>query len=115
MTSNRQRQPVAQTRLFIGVNSPGPIDHQTKQLNERAAKMEAAKPARTAKTAPGILNPTNSGTHAKALTCLMISLLKHQTVALYNDRENGSPKVTGLLLGTNGTPQDAIVKMTTGR
>ncbi len=98
----------------IGINSGSDLlITKTKQLTERAAKMEAAaKPAHREKGA-GDIKLTNSGTHAKALITL-----DHVTVKAPDGRElyKTDKKWIGkgdriVLLGTNGTGKTQLVKM----
>ena len=98
----------------IGINSGSDLlVNKTKQLNERAAKIEAAaKPAHQERSA-GDIRLTNSGTHAKALVTL-----DEVTVSTPDGRELYQ---TGLkwiskgdrivLLGSNGTGKTQLVRM----
>jgi ATPase subunit of ABC transporter with duplicated ATPase domains len=98
----------------IGVNSGSDLlITKTKQLNERAAKMEAAaKPAHRENSA-GDIKLTNSGTHAKALITLDdITVETPDGRALYSTGKKWIAKGDRIvLLGTNGTGKTQLVKM----
>ena len=98
----------------IGINSGSDLlVIKTKQLNERAAKMEAAaKPAHRERGA-GDIKLTNSGTHAKALITLdNISVTTPDGRELYRTDKKWIAKGDRIvLLGTNGTGKTQLVKM----
>ena len=97
----------------IGINSGSDLlVIKTKQLNERAAKLEAAaKPAHQDRSA-GDIKLTNSGTHAKALVAL-----DDLDVTAPDDRllyKTGQKWITRgdrvVLLGSNGTGKTTLVQ-----
>ena len=86
---------------------------KTKQLSERAAKLEAAaKPAHQEKSA-GDIKLTNSGTHAKSLITLPdVSVTAPDGRVLYQTGTkwiNQGDRI--VLLGTNGTGKTRLVNM----
>ncbi|WP_394181030.1 ABC-F family ATP-binding cassette domain-containing protein [Yoonia maritima] len=98
----------------IGINSGSDLlVTKTKQLTERAAKIEAAaKPAHQDRSA-GDIKLTNSGTHAKALITLDdVAVTTPDDRLLYT---TGKKWITQgdriVLLGTNGTGKTQLVKM----
>ena len=98
----------------IGINSGSDLlVVKTKQLNERAEKLEAvAKPAHTEKTA-GDIKLTNSGTHAKALIAFDdVAVTTPDERALYS---TGKKWITRgdriVLLGANGTGKTQLIRM----
>ena len=98
----------------IGINSGSDLlITKTKQLSERAAKIEAAaKPAHQERGA-GDIRLTNSGTHAKALIALDdIPVQTPDGRVLYT---TGKKWITQgdriVLLGTNGTGKTQLIKM----
>jgi ATPase subunit of ABC transporter with duplicated ATPase domains len=98
----------------IGINSGSDLlVVKTKQLNDRAAQMEAAaKPAHQERTA-GDIRLVNSGTHAKALITLNdIQVETPDGRPLY---KTGQKWVLAgdriVLLGANGTGKTQLVKM----
>ncbi|WP_106746792.1 ABC-F family ATP-binding cassette domain-containing protein [Yoonia maritima] len=98
----------------IGINSGSDLlITKTKQLTERAAKIEAAaKPAHQDRSA-GDIKLTNSGTHAKALITLDdVAVTTPDDRLLYT---TGKKWITQgdriVLLGTNGTGKTQLVKM----
>lgn len=98
----------------IGINSGSDLlITKTKQLSERAAKIEAgARPAHQEKGA-GDIKLANSGTHAKALVTLAdVPVTAPDGRDLYN---TGTKWITQgdriVLLGTNGTGKTQLVKM----
>jgi ATPase subunit of ABC transporter with duplicated ATPase domains len=98
----------------IGINSGSDLlITKTKQLNERAAKIEAAaKPAHQDRGA-GDIKLTNSGTHAKSLITLDdVSVTTPDGRLLYTTGKkwiNQGDRV--VLLGTNGTGKTQLVNM----
>jgi ATPase subunit of ABC transporter with duplicated ATPase domains len=98
----------------IGINSGSDLlITKTKQLTERAAKMEAAaKPAHREHSA-GEIKLTNSGTHAKALITLDdVAVETPDGRALYTTGKKWIAKGDRIvLLGTNGTGKTQLVKM----
>lgn len=98
----------------IGINSGSDLlITKTKQLSERAAKIEAAaRPAHQEKGA-GDIKLSNSGTHAKALVTLAdVPVTTPDGRVLY---KTGTKWITQgdriVLLGTNGTGKTQLVKM----
>lgn len=98
----------------IGINSGSDLlITKTKQLTERAAKIEAAaKPAHQDRSA-GDIKLTNSGTHAKALITLDdVAVTTPDDRLLYT---TGKKWITQgdriVLLGTNGAGKTQLVKM----
>lgn len=98
----------------IGINSGSDLlITKTKQLTERAAKIEAAaKPAHQERGA-GDIRLTNSGTHAKALITLDdVTVSTPDGRPLYS---TGKKWITQgdriVLLGTNGTGKTQLVNM----
>ena len=98
----------------IGINSGSDLlVVKTKQLNERAAQMEAAaKPAHQERTA-GDIRLVNSGTHAKALITLNdIQVETPDGRPLYKTGQKWVlPGDRIILLGANGTGKTQLVKM----
>lgn len=98
----------------IGINSGSDLlITKTKQLSERAAKIEAAaKPAHKEKSA-GDIKLTNSGTHAKTLvTFADAQVLTPNGDLLYTTGTkwiNQGDRI--VLLGSNGTGKTQLVKM----
>ncbi len=98
----------------IGINSGSDLlVNKTKQLSERAAKIEAAaKPAHSERGA-GDIKLINSGTHAKALIALDdVGVETPDGRLLYT---TGKKWITQgdrvVLLGTNGTGKTRLIKM----
>ncbi|MCK0095834.1 ATP-binding cassette domain-containing protein [Yoonia sp. F2084L] len=98
----------------IGINSGSDLlVNKTKQLSERAAKIEAAaKPAHSERGA-GDIKLINSGTHAKALIALDdVGVETPDGRLLYT---TGKQWITQgdrvVLLGTNGTGKTRLIKM----
>ena len=98
----------------IGINSGSDLlVTKTKQLSERADRMEAsAKPAYK-EPRTGIVKLANSGTHAKALVTLDDVTVKTPTgQLLYNTGQKWIlPGDRVVLLGGNGTGKTQLVKM----
>ena len=98
----------------IGINSGSDLlVVKTKQLNERAAQMEAAaKPAHQERTA-GDIRLVNSGTHAKALITLNdIQVETPDGRPLYKTGQKWVlPGDRIISLGANGTGKTQLVKM----
>ncbi len=98
----------------IGINSGSDLlVNKTKQLSERAAKIEAAaKPAHQERGA-GDIRLTNSGTHAKALISLDdVTVETPDGRQLYTTGKKWiSPGDRIVLLGTNGTGKTRLIKM----
>ena len=98
----------------IGINSGSDLlVNKTKQLSERAARIEAAaKPAHQERGA-GDIKLTNSGTHAKALVSLEDTPVQTPDGRLLYT--TGKKWITQgdriVLLGTNGTGKTRLVKM----
>lgn len=98
----------------IGINSGSDLlITKTKQLSERAAKIEAAaKPAHQEKGA-GDIKLTNSGTHAKTLITLAdVAVAAPDGRALYGTGTkwiNQGDRI--VLLGTNGTGKTQLIRM----
>ncbi len=98
----------------IGINSGSDLlITKTKQLSERAAKIEAAaKPAHAEKGA-GDIKLANSGTHAKALVTLPdVEVTTPDGRVLY--KTGGKWISQGdrvVVLGTNGTGKTRLIKM----
>lgn len=97
----------------IGINSGSDLlITKTKQLNERAAKIEAAaKPAHQDRGA-GDIKLSNSGTHAKALVSFDdTSIQTPDGHALYRTGKKWiTPGDRIVLLGANGTGKTQLVK-----
>ena len=98
----------------IGINSGSDLlVNKTKQLSERAAKIEAAaKPAHQERGA-GDIKLTNSGTHAKALISLEdVAVTTPDGRQLYT---TGTKWISQgdriVLLGSNGTGKTQFIKM----
>ena len=98
----------------IGINSGSDLlITKTKQLNERAAQMEAAaKPAHHERSA-GAIRLTNSGTHAKALITLDdVTVQTPDGRLLYKTGQKWIlPGDRIVLLGANGTGKTRLVRM----
>ncbi len=98
----------------IGINSGSDLlITKTKQLSERAAKIEAAaKPAHQERGA-GDIRLTNSGTHAKALIALDdVGVETPDGRLLYTTGKKWIGQGDRIvLLGTNGTGKTQLVKM----
>lgn len=98
----------------IGINSGSDLlITKTKQLTERAAKIEAAaKPAHREKSA-GEIKLGNAGTHAKALVTLDdLAVNTPDDRWLYNTGAKWiTPGVRIVLLGANGTGKTQLVEM----
>lgn len=98
----------------IGINSGSDLlITKTKQLNERAAQMEAAaKPAHQERSA-GDIKLANSGTHAKALVTLNdVPVETPDGRMLYKTGQKWIlPGDRIVLLGANGTGKSRLVKM----
>lgn len=98
----------------IGINSGSDLlITKTKQLNERAARMEAAaKPAHQDRSA-GDIKLANSGTHAKALVTLDdANVQTPDGRLLYKTGQKWiSPGDRIVLLGSNGTGKTQLVNM----
>ncbi len=98
----------------IGINSGSDLlVNKTKQLSERAAKIEAAaKPAHQERGA-GDIRLTNSGTHAKALISLEDVAVTRLMAACFTRR--GQKWISQgdriVLLGTNGTGKTQFIRM----
>ncbi|SHH08241.1 ATPase components of ABC transporters with duplicated ATPase domains [Cognatiyoonia sediminum] len=97
----------------IGINSGSDLlVVKTKQLNERAAKLEAAaKPAHTERSA-GDIKLTNSGTHAKALVTLdELDVETPDSRLLYKTGKKWIARGDRVvLLGSNGTGKTTLVR-----
>ncbi|WP_341367356.1 ABC-F family ATP-binding cassette domain-containing protein [Yoonia sp. BS5-3] len=111
--ANQLRKQAAKLKN-IGINSGSDLlVNKTKQLTERAAKIEAAaKPAHREQGA-GDIKLANRGTHAKALITLDNAMVETpDSRALY---ETGKTWITKgdriVLLGTNGTGKTQLIKM----
>ena len=97
----------------IGINSGSDLlVTKTKQLTERAARIEAAaRPAHQERGA-GDIRLTNSGTHAKALVSLDdVEVTTPDGTALYRTGQkwiNQGDRI--VLLGTNGTGKTQLVR-----
>jgi len=111
--ANQLRKQAAKLKN-IGINSGSDLlVNKTKQLNERAAKIEAAaKPAHQERGA-GDIKLTNSGTHAKALITLdEVTVQTPDGRDLYQTGKKWIAKGDRIvLLGTNGTGKTQLVKM----
>ena len=98
----------------IGINSGSDLlINKTKQLNDRAAKIEAAaKPAHREKGA-GDIKLGNAGTHAKALVTLdNVNVETPDGRALYGTGEKWiTPGDRIVLLGANGTGKTQLMNM----
>ena len=98
----------------IGINSGSDLlVNKTKQLTERADKMEAAaKPAHQERSA-GDIKLGNSGTHAKALITLNdVSVETPDGRALYSTGQKWICQGDRIaLLGANGTGKTRLIKM----
>lgn len=98
----------------IGINSGSDLlVNKTKQLNERAAKIEAsAKPAHRDRSA-GDIKLGNAGTHAKALVSLDdVEVQTPDGRLLYKTGQKWiSPGDRVVLLGANGTGKTQLVRM----
>ncbi|MFT6675745.1 MAG: ATPase subunit of ABC transporter with duplicated ATPase domains [Sulfitobacter sp.] len=98
----------------IGINSGSDLlITKTKQLNERAAKMEAAaKPAHSERSA-GDIRLGNSGTHAKALITLEdLEINTPDGRLLYRTGQKWIAKGDRVVvLGANGTGKTQLVKL----
>lgn len=98
----------------IGINSGSDLlITKTKQLNDRAAKIEAAaKPAHQDRGA-GDIKLTNSGTHAKSLITLDdVAVTTPDGRTLYTTGKKWVSQGDRIvLLGTNGTGKTQLVKM----
>lgn len=111
--ANQLRKQAAKLKN-IGINSGSDLlITKTKQLSERAAKIEAAaKPAHKEKGA-GDIKLTNSGTHAKTLITLAdVSVTTPNGQALYTTGTkwiNQGDRI--VLLGSNGTGKTQLVRM----
>ncbi len=97
----------------IGINSGSDLlVNKTKQLSERAAKIEAAaRPAHQERSA-GDIKLTNSGTHAKALITLdEIDVTTPDERLLYNTGKKWIAQGDRIvLLGTNGTGKTQLIR-----
>ncbi len=97
----------------VGINSGSDLLlTKTKQLNERAAKMEAAaKPAHQERSA-GDIRLVNSGTHAKALITLDdVSVETPDGGLLYKTGQKWISQGDRIvLLGANGTGKTQLIK-----
>ena len=109
--ANQLRKQAAKLKN-IGINSGSDLlVIKTKQLNERAAKIEAAaKPAHQERGA-GDIRLTNSGTHAKALVSIDdITVQTPDGRALYSTGKKWiSPGDRVVLLGSNGTGKTRLI------
>lgn len=98
----------------IGINSGSDLlITKTKQLSERAAKIEATAKAAHHEKGAGDIKLNNSGTHAKSLITLAdIAVTTPDGRALYS---TGTKWITQgdriVLLGTNGTGKTQLVRM----
>jgi ATPase subunit of ABC transporter with duplicated ATPase domains len=98
----------------IGINSGSDLlVNKTKQLTERAAKMEAAATPSHHEHGTGDIKLTNSGTHAKALITLDDVPVETPTGRLLY--KTGQKWISQgdriVLLGSNGTGKTQLVKM----
>lgn len=111
--ANQLRKQAAKLKN-IGINSGSDLlVNKTKQLNERAAKIEAAaKPAHHERGA-GDIRLANSGTHAKALIALDdVTVETPDGRELYGTGKKWiSPGDRIVLLGTNGTGKTRLITM----
>ena len=111
--ANQLRKQAAKLKN-IGINSGSDLlVTKTKQLNERAARIEAAaRPSQKEKSA-GDIKLNNSGTHAKALITLdAVDVCTPDGRVLYNTGKkwiNQGDRI--VLLGTNGTGKTRLLKM----
>lgn len=111
--ANQLRKQAAKLKN-IGINSGSDLlMNKTKQLSDRAAKIEAAtKPAYKEKSA-GDIRLTNSGTHAKALITLDdVQVTTPDGRELYRTQKkwiNQGDRI--VLLGTNGTGKTRLINM----
>lgn len=111
--ANQLRKQAAKLKN-IGINSGSDLlVNKTKQLSDRAAKIEAAtKPAYKEKSA-GDIRLTNSGTHAKALITLDdVQVTTPDGRELYRTQKkwiNQGDRI--VLLGTNGTGKTRLINM----
>lgn len=111
--ANQLRRQAAKLKN-IGINSGSDLlTTKTKQLSERAAKIEAsAKPAHHEKGA-GDIKLANSGTHSKALVTLSdVDVMTPDQQVLYNTGTKWINKGDRIvLLGTNGTGKTRLVNL----
>ena len=111
--ANQLRRQAAKLKN-IGINSGSDLlTVKTKQLSERAARIEAsAKPAHQERSA-GDIKLTNSGTHAKALITLDdVEVITPDHRLLYRTGTkwiNQGDRI--VLLGTNGTGKTQFINM----
>lgn len=114
MNKARQLRKQAAKLKNIGINSGSDLlITKTKQLNERAAQIEAtAKPAHQERSA-GDIKLVNSGTHAKALITLDdVSVETPDGRLLYRTGQKWIlPGDRIVLLGANGTGKTQLIKM----
>ena len=110
----RQLRKQAAKLKNIGINSGSDLlVVKTKQLTERAAKMEAAaKPAHQERSA-GDIRLTNSGTHAKALITLEdLSVETPDGHILYKTGQKWISQGDRIVvLGANGTGKTRLIRM----
>lgn len=98
----------------IGINSGSDLlITKTKQLSERAAKIEAAAKPAHAEHGAGDIKLTNSGTHAKALITLPdVEVSTPDGRMLYKTGDKWiSQGDRVVILGTNGTGKTRLIKM----